>query len=107
MNYAIKTGVSTSLPQGANPLDPDATNNELITRNLTSSSLPGSDNDHGCLSFAANYAANDGLARDANGYLVTLPNPSGTPMYWVYYADNANDTNTFTWHIARVPFAVK
>ena len=85
VNYAIKTGIDTVLPSGADPNNPDATNNEIITRNLLGDTDAGSDGTDGCLSSAGTYSHNVGLVRDANGYLVTVPDPSGNPAYWVYY----------------------
>ena len=106
VNYAIKTGIDTTIPSGADPNHPDATNNEIITRNLRNDSYAGSDGKSGCLSYAGTYSHNDGFVRDANGYLVTVPNPSGSNVYWVYYADNYNMPSNY-WHIARIPFTVQ
>lgn len=106
VNYAIKTGFDTSIPSGANPNNPDATNDEIITRNLLGDTNSGSDGTNGCLASAGTYAHNDSLVRDANGYLVTVPNPSGNNVYWVYYADNFN-LSSDNWHIARVAFTVQ
>ncbi len=87
------------------PYNPDATNNEIISRNLVDNVGGGDDGLNDCLSNAGTHAHNDGLVRDANGYLATLPDPSGTPAYWIYYADNFN-LSSDNWHIARVPFTV-
>jgi hypothetical protein len=105
VNYAIKTGYDTTIPAGADPNNPDATNNEIITRNLLGDINPGSDGTDGCLAYAGAYSDNVGLLRDLNGYLVTASDPSGNQVYWVYYSDNSNQISS-DWHIARVPFTV-